>query len=210
MKQSLHLPYYFRVESVETHSNVPHIRQMITALAAHHSHLRSSQTQGQNGFWSYCCNGAAGAGTTGYCCARRALSLRAQRRRRTQTSSAPCPPRRDADDVQVRGARSAADGPGGDAGAVASAGDDLHKTFRSTLEPGVQPFLDSVRQLYASFGDIVARAFPVPPATRQEPPGYIRPWTHNFMVIRVCPLIVMFCSSCIRRTWRRTSRSFCH
>jgi hypothetical protein len=53
MKQSLHLPYHFRVESVETHSNAAHIRQMITALAAHHSHLRSTQTQGQNGFWSY-------------------------------------------------------------------------------------------------------------------------------------------------------------
>jgi hypothetical protein len=95
--------------------------------------------------------------------------------------------RRDADDVQVRGARGAAGGPGGDAEGVASADDDLHKTFRSTLEPGVQPFLDFVRQLYASFGDIVARAFPVPPATRQEPAGYIRPWTHNVKVITVCP-----------------------
>jgi phosphatidylinositol kinase/protein kinase (PI-3 family) len=69
---------------------------------------------------------------------------------------------------------------------------DLHKTFRPTLEPAVQPFLDFVRQLYASFGDTVARAFPVPPATRQEPLGYIRPSTHSFKVITECPLIVMF------------------
>jgi transformation/transcription domain-associated protein len=37
---------------------------------------------------------------------------------------------------------------------------DLHKNYRPTLETEVQPLLDFVRQLYASFKRTVANGFP--------------------------------------------------
>jgi hypothetical protein len=53
---------------------------------------------------------------------------------------------------------------------------DLHKSYRPTLETVVQPFLDFVRQLYASFKQTVANAFPTALAAPPSP-GFIRIYT---------------------------------
>jgi phosphatidylinositol kinase/protein kinase (PI-3 family) len=68
---------------------------------------------------------------------------------------------------------------------------DLHKNYRPTLETEVQPFLDFVRQLYASFKQTVAKAFPTALAAPPSP-GFIRPSTASFKAITECPIIVMF------------------
>lgn len=66
---------------------------------------------------------------------------------------------------------------------------DLHKNFRTTLESDVQPFMDFVRQLYATFGEAIASAFPHQPDMEKP---LLTSAVRSFKVLIECPVIVMF------------------
>ncbi|KAG6555625.1 hypothetical protein Mapa_002860 [Marchantia paleacea] len=89
---------------------------------------------------------------------------------------------------------------------------DLHKNFRPTLEPEVQPFLDFVCKIYQNFKTTVNYFFEDTAADSQlaasqhnmgymgqqkspgggPAPGQLNPSTRSFKVVTECPLIVMF------------------
>ncbi|KAL3681984.1 hypothetical protein R1sor_000006 [Riccia sorocarpa] len=89
---------------------------------------------------------------------------------------------------------------------------DLHKNFRPSLEPEVQPFLDFVYKIYQNFKATVSYFFEDAATETQlagsqhgigymgqqksagcgPAPGQLNPSTRSFKVVTECPLIVMF------------------